>query len=188
MLELLDCTDRPRFGISFLDIRVLPDYELVESLRGHALRAESYSTDEVFFWIVRAADGLRLSTRFPASFPTIEMDRFLAEFTCAIREFASGEPAATALCGGTDVTDRTPGGGHAARTTSARQPFGIPPAAPGHAGAPDPGPGAGVSRARAGAGSDRGCAMKVLLAFAGSRGDAQPGCCSGGSWRLGVTG
>ncbi|WP_067569797.1 condensation domain-containing protein [Nocardia acidivorans] len=98
-LELLNCTDHPRFGISFLDIRVLPDYELVESLRGHTLRAESYSGDEVFFWIVRAADGLRLSTRFPAAFPEYEMDRFLTEFTRAMREFAAadaivGEPDA----------------------------------------------------------------------------------------------
>ncbi|MRH90820.1 hypothetical protein GFY24_25850 [Nocardia sp. SYP-A9097] len=90
-LELLNCADRPRFGVSFLDIRVLPDYELVESLRGHTLRAESYSGDEVFFWIVRAADGLRLSTRFPAAFPAHDMDRFLAEFTRAMREFAEAE-------------------------------------------------------------------------------------------------
>ncbi|MEV6774129.1 condensation domain-containing protein [Nocardia sp. NPDC051030] len=89
-LDLLSCTDSPRFGISFLDIRVLPDYQLVESLRGHTLRAESHSPDEVFFWIVRAADGLRLSTRFPAAFPTVEMDRFLYEFTKAMREFAEG--------------------------------------------------------------------------------------------------
>ncbi|WP_433564953.1 condensation domain-containing protein [Nocardia sp. CA-151230] len=120
VLELLDCGDRPRFGISFLDIRVLPDYELVRSLRGHTLRAESYSTDEVFFWIVRAADGLRLSTRFPASFPTIEMDSFLTEFTRAMREFAAEarmsatvpdlfttspavSSAAAVLCGDTDA-------------------------------------------------------------------------------------
>ncbi|MFI1917432.1 condensation domain-containing protein [Nocardia sp. NPDC020380] len=94
-LELLGCNDRPRFGISFLDIRVLPDYELVESLRGHTLRAECYSGDEVFFWVVRGADGLRLSTRFPATFPVEEMDRFLAEFARAMREFAREvEPAA----------------------------------------------------------------------------------------------
>ncbi|WP_067701615.1 condensation domain-containing protein [Nocardia jejuensis] len=91
-LELLNCDDAPRFGISFLDIRVLPDYELVESLRGHTLRAESYSTDEVFFWVVRGADGLRLSTRFPATFPVAEMDRFLAEFTRAMREFGRDLP------------------------------------------------------------------------------------------------
>lgn len=87
-LDLLECTDRPRFGISFLDIRALPDYQLVEALRGHTLRAESYSGDEVFFWIVRAADGLRLSTRFPAAFPATEMDRFISEFTSAMAEFA----------------------------------------------------------------------------------------------------
>ncbi|MGV9412935.1 condensation domain-containing protein [Nocardia sp. NPDC003693] len=92
-LELLDCADRPRFGISFLDIRVLPDYQLVEALRGHTLRSESYSGDEVFFWVVRAADGLRFSTRFPAAFPAAEMDRFLAEFTRAIGEFAGQPPA-----------------------------------------------------------------------------------------------
>ncbi|MFE3755088.1 condensation domain-containing protein [Nocardia tengchongensis] len=93
VLELLNCTDHPRFGISFLDIRALPDHQLVESLRGHTLRAESYSTDEVFFWIVRATDGLRLSTRFPATFPEADMDRFLAEFTRAMREFAIPQAA-----------------------------------------------------------------------------------------------
>ncbi|AYF74267.1 hypothetical protein D7D52_10785 [Nocardia yunnanensis] len=104
VLELLDCNDHPRFGISFLDIRVLPEHELVEALRGHTLRAESYSGDEVFFWIVRATDGLRLSTRFPASFPAVEMDRFLAEFTRAMTEFAhdprsGGVPALPSVLG-----------------------------------------------------------------------------------------
>ncbi|MFF0636065.1 condensation domain-containing protein [Nocardia sp. NPDC004151] len=110
VLELLNCTDHPRFGISFLDIRALPDHELVESLRGHTLRAESYSPDEVFFWIVRATDGLRLSTRFPATFPEVEMDRFLAEFTRAMREFAG-----------------TQGGGD--RTADTRASFALPSAA-----------------------------------------------------------
>ncbi|MGV9665600.1 condensation domain-containing protein [Nocardia niigatensis] len=140
VLELLDCTDRPRFGISFLDIRVLPDYELVQSLRGHTLRAESYSADEVFFWIVRAADGLRLSTRFPASFPAVEMDRFLAEFTRAMREFAvettatpapdpatthPAVPSASAVLHGGIRPGRTAGGGPC-RTATAREPFALP--------------------------------------------------------------
>ncbi|MFE6859492.1 condensation domain-containing protein [Nocardia sp. NPDC057668] len=103
-LELLDCADRPRFGISFLDIRVLPDYQLVEALRGHTLRSESYSGDEVFFWVVRAADGLRFSTRFPAAFPAAEMDRFLAEFTRAIGEFAGQPPADRVRVVGPDHT------------------------------------------------------------------------------------
>ncbi|MFD7846779.1 condensation domain-containing protein [Nocardia sp. NPDC059764] len=116
VLELLNCTDHPRFGISFLDIRALPDHELVESLRGHTLRAESYSPDEVFFWIVRATDGLRLSTRFPATFPEVEMDRFLAEFTRAMREFA----------------------GIGDRTAVTRAPFALPPAVHDRAPAPAP--------------------------------------------------
>ncbi|MCU1645083.1 MAG: hypothetical protein JWN03_5358 [Nocardia sp.] len=113
-LELLNCTDHPRFGISFLDIRVLPDYELVESLRGHTLRAESYSGDEVFFWVVRAADGLRLSTRFPAAFPTAEMDRFLGEFTRAIRDFViPAVPDVSRVPSSHVVNDRTPVVGNA---------------------------------------------------------------------------
>ncbi|MGW4248107.1 condensation domain-containing protein, partial [Nocardia sp. NPDC004722] len=132
VLELLDCTDRPRFGISFLDIRVLPDYELVESLRGHTLRAESYSSDEVFFWIVRAADGLRLSTRFPASFPAVEMDRFLAEFTRAMAEFAHNlhpeTPTAPAIPTASEIqgreTDQVTAAGP--RTAAALEPFGLP--------------------------------------------------------------
>ncbi|GAB2563781.1 condensation domain-containing protein [Nocardia heshunensis] len=138
VLELLDCADRPRFGISFLDIRVLPDYELVESLRGHTLRAESYSGDEVFFWIVRAADGLRLSTRFPASFPAVEMDRFLAEFTRAMAEFAHGllpeTPTAPAIPTASEIQGREtdqvtaalPGTAAGPRTAAALEPFGIP--------------------------------------------------------------
>ncbi|MGW4352348.1 condensation domain-containing protein [Nocardia sp. NPDC004582] len=121
VLELLNCTDHPRFGISFLDIRALPDHELVESLRGHTLRAESYSPDEVFFWIVRATDGLRLSTRFPATFPESEMDRFLTEFTRAMREF-------------------TGAGDGGSRATASRKPFALPSAAPAHTATAEPAP------------------------------------------------
>ncbi|WP_040813257.1 condensation domain-containing protein [Nocardia concava] len=138
VLELLDCTDRPRFGISFLDIRALPDYQLVESLRGHTLRAESYSGDEVFFWIVRAADGLRLSTRFPASFPAVEMDRFLAEFTKAMAEFAHGARTEPAPVPATPSTSES-GGDRAGsaesdsgRSAAALAPFGVPGEAAGH--------------------------------------------------------
>ncbi|GAB0103691.1 hypothetical protein JMUB6875_26640 [Nocardia sp. JMUB6875] len=136
VLELLECTDRPRFGISFLDIRALPDYQLVESLRGHTLRAESYSGDEVFFWIVRAADGLRLSTRFPASFPAVEMDRFLAEFTKAMAEFAPGASKAPATEAAADPSAAA--GRDSGRTAAALAPFGVPGEAGGHAPATAP--------------------------------------------------
>ncbi|MBC7300723.1 MAG: hypothetical protein H5T78_07200 [Nocardia sp.] len=80
VLDLLGVAETPRFGISFLDIRVLPGYELVADLRGRTLRAESYSPDEVFLWVVRAADGLSVSTRYPAGFPADVMDEFLTAF------------------------------------------------------------------------------------------------------------
>ncbi|MGW5574197.1 condensation domain-containing protein [Nocardia thailandica] len=94
-LELLGVAETPTFGISFLDIRVLPNYEVVEQLRGRTLRAESYSPDEVYFWVVRAADGLRVSTRYPAALPAATMDAFLAAFTHAMTELAA--PAAPAV-------------------------------------------------------------------------------------------
>ncbi|MFD8098452.1 condensation domain-containing protein [Nocardia fluminea] len=89
VLDLLDVTETPRFGISFLDIRVLPGYELVADLRGQALRAESYSPDEVFLWVVRAADGLYVSTRFPAGLPAEVMDEFLTAFGQALSSIAA---------------------------------------------------------------------------------------------------
>ncbi|MFC4372741.1 condensation domain-containing protein [Nocardia halotolerans] len=83
-LELLGIADTPRFGTSYLDIRVLPGYELVADLRGRTLRAESYSPDEVFLWVVRAADGLYVSTRYPAGLAAEVMDEFLTAFGQAL--------------------------------------------------------------------------------------------------------
>ncbi|MGW5437371.1 condensation domain-containing protein [Nocardia asteroides] len=84
VLDILGVAETPRFGISFLDIRVLPGYELVADLRGRTLRAESYSPDEVFLWVVRAADGLYVSTRYPAGLPAEVMDEFLTAFGTAL--------------------------------------------------------------------------------------------------------
>ncbi|MFE3544619.1 condensation domain-containing protein [Nocardia sp. NPDC059177] len=83
-LAMAGALEAPTYGASFLDIRMLPDYELVADLRGRTLRAVSYSTDEVYFWIVRGPEGLYLSTRYPAGLPAEVMDRFLTEFARAI--------------------------------------------------------------------------------------------------------
>ncbi|MFD8099006.1 condensation domain-containing protein [Nocardia fluminea] len=83
-LAMVGALEGPTYGASFLDIRILPDYELVADLRGRTLRAVSYSTDEVYFWIVRGPDGLYVSTRYPAGLPAEVMDTFLAEFARAI--------------------------------------------------------------------------------------------------------
>ncbi|MFC4128126.1 condensation domain-containing protein [Nocardia rhizosphaerae] len=84
VLELLGVAETPRFGISFLDVRILPGYELVADLRGRTLRAESYSRDEVFLWVVRSGDGLYVSTRYPAGLPAAVMDEYLAAFGRAL--------------------------------------------------------------------------------------------------------
>ncbi|GGK34638.1 condensation domain-containing protein [Nocardia camponoti] len=79
----------PSFGSSFLDIRLLPDYEIVADLRGRTLRAVSYSTDEVYFWVVRGPEGLYVSTRYPAGMPAEIMDAYLAAFARAIYSVAT---------------------------------------------------------------------------------------------------
>ncbi|WP_278262152.1 condensation domain-containing protein [Nocardia sp. AG03] len=83
-LAMVGAVEGPVYGASFLDIRMLPDYELVADLRGRTLRAVSYSTDEVYFWVVRGPEGLYLSTRYPAGLPAEVMDRFLTEFARAL--------------------------------------------------------------------------------------------------------
>ncbi|WP_336082253.1 condensation domain-containing protein [Nocardia sp. SSK8] len=83
-LAMVGAVEGPVYGASFLDIRMLPDYELVADLRGRTLRAVSYSTDEVYFWVVRGPEGLYLSTRYPAGLPAEVMDRFLSEFARAL--------------------------------------------------------------------------------------------------------
>ncbi|MFJ2666996.1 condensation domain-containing protein [Nocardia fluminea] len=133
VLDLLGVAETPRFGISFLDIRVLPGYELVADLRGRTLRAESYSLDEVFLWVVRAADGLYVSTRYPAGFPAEVMDEFLTAFghalssitaavhaDSAVVEAREGQPSAAAHAGATEGHCALPQHARAPRTDTLR--------------------------------------------------------------------
>ncbi|MFE5477693.1 condensation domain-containing protein [Nocardia sp. NPDC055165] len=92
-LAMVGAVEGPTYGASFLDIRMLPDYELVADLRGRTLRAVSYSTDEVYFWVVRGPDGLYVSTRHPAGLPGEVMERFLAEFARAMYAVTMVAPA-----------------------------------------------------------------------------------------------
>ncbi|MFD3747846.1 condensation domain-containing protein [Nocardia sp. NPDC058633] len=110
VLDLLEVAETPRFGISFLDIRVLPGYELVADLRGRTLRAESYSSDEVFLWVVRAADGLYVSTRYPAGFPAEVMDEFLTAFGQALISITATAHADTSVGGHPSMSAIAPAG------------------------------------------------------------------------------
>ncbi|MEG8184217.1 condensation domain-containing protein [Nocardia terpenica] len=84
ILEILEVADEPRFAVSFVDIRRLHDDELITALRGRALRSHSYSSEEVYFWIVRAAKGINISARFPPACRAIA-HRFIEEFTAILR-------------------------------------------------------------------------------------------------------
>ncbi|NKX86477.1 condensation domain-containing protein [Nocardia coubleae] len=96
-LAMVGAMEGPTFGASFLDIRMLPDYELVADLRGRTLRAVSYSTEEVYFWVVRGPEGLYVSTRYPAGLPAEVMDRYLTEFARAMYAVTTiAAPAAAA--------------------------------------------------------------------------------------------
>ncbi|NQE91223.1 hypothetical protein HPY32_30260 [Nocardia terpenica] len=92
ILEILNVTEVPRFAISFFDVRRTLDNELTTALRGRVLRADSYSLDEVYFWIARTADGLNISARFPYSH-SAAVQRFVEMFTAALREFGAGIPS-----------------------------------------------------------------------------------------------
>ena len=96
-LAMVGAMEGPTYGASFLDIRMLPDYELVADLRGRTLRAVSYSTEEVYFWVVRGPDGLYVSTRHPAGLPSEVMDRFLAEFAAAMYSVTRAPVTGTAI-------------------------------------------------------------------------------------------
>ena len=63
--QLLANNSTPRFAISYLDVRYVPDAEEWQRWRAHTLRSSAGSADEVYFWIVRSPAGLTISARFP---------------------------------------------------------------------------------------------------------------------------
>ncbi|MGN2638465.1 condensation domain-containing protein [Nocardia takedensis] len=88
IMELLGTTDYPRFAISFVDLRCLPDAEPIAGLNGRTLRADSYADDEIYFWVGRMSRGLNISSRFPATWPVTMVQRFIYAFTEVLREAA----------------------------------------------------------------------------------------------------
>lgn len=94
IFDLLDIQDRPRFGASFVDTRRLPNIRTLERLRWRALRADSHSADEVYFWINRTTQGVNISTRFPAAYSDTAMHRYIDEVASILRNFGA------AGCGG----------------------------------------------------------------------------------------
>ncbi len=83
--SLLESTEIPRFVISYIDLRFMPDGEQWHPRRGRALRSECHADDEVYFWINRTLQGLNISARFPSSdVATSNVHRFIAEFVSVL--------------------------------------------------------------------------------------------------------
>jgi hypothetical protein len=102
--SLLDSTEIPRFVVSYIDLRFLPDGEEWQARRGRALRSECHAEDEVYFWVNRTLQGLNISARFPSSdVSTTNVHRFITEFvsvlTSVIEEPAEATDAVVAAVG-----------------------------------------------------------------------------------------
>jgi hypothetical protein len=65
--ELLGCRLTPRFVVSYMDLRRVPGAEQWQDWKAAALRSRSPHADEVYLWLIRSHDGLRLSARYPGT-------------------------------------------------------------------------------------------------------------------------
>ena len=84
---LLGSTEIPRFVVSYIDLRFLPDGHEWQTRKGRALRSECHAENEVYFWINRTLDGLNISARFPSSdVSTTNVHRFVTEFVTVMTE------------------------------------------------------------------------------------------------------
>ncbi|MGB3372734.1 MAG: condensation domain-containing protein [Rhodococcus sp. (in: high G+C Gram-positive bacteria)] len=79
--SLLSSTEIPRFVVSYIDLRFLPDGEEWQARKGRALRSECHAENEVYFWINRTLQGLNISARYPSTdVSTTNVHRFITEF------------------------------------------------------------------------------------------------------------
>lgn len=65
--HLLGNASVPRFVVSYLDVRAVPDAAAWREWAVRPLRSGETSEDEVYFWIARSPDGIAVSARFPSN-------------------------------------------------------------------------------------------------------------------------
>ncbi|MDJ0395143.1 condensation domain-containing protein [Rhodococcus sp. G-MC3] len=83
--SLLGSTEIPRFVVSYIDLRFLPDGDKWQARKGRALRSECHAENEVYFWVNRTLQGLNISARFPSSdVSTTNVHRFITEFVSVL--------------------------------------------------------------------------------------------------------
>ncbi|TVT11071.1 non-ribosomal peptide synthetase [Amycolatopsis bartoniae] len=63
--ELLGRDLTPRFVLSYMDLRRVPGADRWADWKAAALRSRSPHADEVYLWLIRSHEGLRLSARYP---------------------------------------------------------------------------------------------------------------------------
>ncbi|KJV00886.1 MAG: condensation domain-containing protein [Rhodococcus sp.] len=83
--KILDSTEIPRFVVSYIDLRFLPDAAQWQGRKGRALRSNCHADDEVYFWVNRTLEGLNISARFPSSdVASTNVHRFITEFVAVL--------------------------------------------------------------------------------------------------------
>ncbi|WP_231569512.1 condensation domain-containing protein [Prescottella defluvii] len=94
--EILATPIRPRFVVSFMDVRFVPMAQQWPEVQARALRSRHY-THDVYIWVNRTPHGLNVSARFPGTPTAIEAVRlFLNRARRALLEVVPAEePART---------------------------------------------------------------------------------------------
>ncbi|KAF0845242.1 condensation domain-containing protein [Nocardia caishijiensis] len=83
--ELLGCAQVPRFVVSYVDVRHVPDATRWQQWQVRPLRSGEQSDEEVYFWIARSPGGLAVSARFPSNeVATANVHRFINTFTAML--------------------------------------------------------------------------------------------------------
>ncbi|SNT34571.1 condensation domain-containing protein [Rhodococcoides kyotonense] len=83
--SLLTSTEIPRFVVSYIDLRFLPDAHEWQDRKGRALRSECHAENEVYFWVNRTLQGLNISARFPSGdIAATNVHRFITEFVSVL--------------------------------------------------------------------------------------------------------
>lgn len=82
---LLDSTEVPRFVVSYVDVRFVPDAALWQQWGVRPLRSGEQSDDEVYLWIARSPGGIAVSARFPSNeVAAANVHRFINTFTAML--------------------------------------------------------------------------------------------------------
>ena len=93
--QILESTEIPRFVVSYIDLRFLPDAAQWQARKGRALRSNCHADDEVYFWVNRTLEGLNISARFPSSdVASTNVHRFITEFVSVLTAVIDSDTAA----------------------------------------------------------------------------------------------